>query len=270
MKHAFTLRFAISLSLAFLLFASLAGAQNRARQRSAKRAEQQTQAQPEPPQTDSNGQGEGKPFSTTSTFGKELAEASREAAHEDEENAQFKQSASVRWLGNLLGLSTTGAYWLAFVLNFAVLALAIVWALRSRLPVVFRSRTSSIQKAIEEARQAGADANRRLANIEAQLSRLDAEISAMRQQAEDDAAAEEQKILASVEEEQRKIIDAAEQEIAAAAKLARRELTSYAAGLAVSLAEKQMRIDRNTDEMLVRSFAEELGNGFKGPRKDGR
>ena len=63
-----------------------------------------------------------------------------------------------------------------------------------------------------------------------------------------------------------------EQEIAAAAKLARRELTAYAANLAVSLAAKQIKVDTATDQALVRSFAQELSakNPNGGDPKSGR
>ena len=53
-------------------------------------------------------------------------------------------------------------------------------------------------------------------------------------------------------------MESAEQEIAAAAKLARRELTNYAANLAVSLAAKQIKVDPATDQALVQDFAREL------------
>jgi len=51
----------------------------------------------------------------------------------------------------------------------------------------------------------------------------------------------------------------AEQEIAAAAKTARRQLTAYAADLAVGLARKQIHVDASTDQALVRNFAGQLG-----------
>ncbi len=111
---------------------------------------------------------------------------------------------------------------------------------------------------MEEARKASEDANRRLAEIEARLSRLDAEISGMRDAAEKEAAAEEARIKAAAEEDARKIVESAEQEIAAAAKTARRELTAYAANLAVALAGRQIKVDAVTDQALVREFAREL------------
>jgi F-type H+-transporting ATPase subunit b len=187
----------------------------------------------------------------------ELAKESREAAAEDE-NEQFKHSASVQMVAKLTGLSLDNAYWLCVVLNFAIVAGAVLYFSKKNLPGMFRNRTASIQKAMQEARQASEDANRRLGEIEARLSRLDAEIAGMRATAEKEAAAEEARIKAAAEEDARKIVESAEQEIAAAAKLARRELTNYAANLAVSLAAKQIKVDAATDQALVQGFAREL------------
>jgi F-type H+-transporting ATPase subunit b len=198
----------------------------------------------------------------------QLAKESREAAGEDDTDA-FKHSASVQLVAKWTGLSLEHAYWLCIVLNFAVVAGLIGWLLQKNLPGVFRNRTAAIQQALEEARKAGADASRRLAEIEARLSRLDLEIGQMQAAAEKDAAAEELRIKAAAAEDARKVVEAAEFEIAAAAKAARRELTAFAADLAVSLAEKQIRVDTLTDQALVRDFAAQLSTESSG-RKDGR
>ena len=55
----------------------------------------------------------------------------------------------------------------------------------------------------------------------------------------------------------------AEQEIASAAGSARRELRNYAAELAVSLAEKKIKVDSATDRELVRDFVGQLGRNGK-------
>ena len=164
----------------------------------------------------------------------------------------------VQSVAKLTGLNLDGAYWLCLVLNFAIVAGAIGYYSKKILPGMFRNRTASIQKAMQEARKASEDANRRLAEIEARLSRLDTEIAAMRATAEKEGAAEEARIKAAAEEDGRKIVESAEQEIAAAAKLARRELTNYAANLAVSLAARQIKVDPATDQALVQEFAREL------------
>ncbi len=208
------------------------------------------------------------PEHSASTANGELAKEAREAAAEDDEQAQFKHSWMVQWVAKLTGLNLDYAYWLCVVLNFAIVAGAIVYFSKKSLPGMFRNRTASIQKAMQEARRASEDANRRLGEIEARLSRLDTEIAGMRATAEKEAAAEEARIKAAAEEDARKIVESAEQEIAAAAKLARRELTNYAANLAVSLAAKQIKVDAATDQALVQGFAHELSPKTGGQDKN--
>src|SRR6202011_3317464 len=139
-----------------------------------------------------------------------------------------------------------------------IVAGAVVYFSKKNLPGMFRNRTVFIQKAMQEARQASEDANRRLAEIETRLARLDTEIAGMRATAEKEAVAEAARIKAAAEEDGRKIVESAEQEIAAAAKSARRELTTYAANLAVSLAARQIKVDPATDQALVRGFGQKL------------
>jgi F-type H+-transporting ATPase subunit b len=193
-------------------------------------------------------------------FGRQLAHETREAAGEEKDDkAEFKQSASVQFIARHTGLSTSNAYLISVLLNFAVIAGIIFWAARKYLPGAFSARTASIQKAMQEAQKASEEARRKLAEIESRLMKLDVEIGTMRDAAEKEAAAEEARIRTAAQEDARKMVESAQQEIAAAAKSARRELTAYAADLAVGLAPKQIRIDAATDQALVRNFAGELG-----------
>lgn len=187
----------------------------------------------------------------------ELARETREVAGEDE-NAEFKHSPAIRFIARMTGISPEGAYWVCMILNFGVIAGAIGWLSKKHLPAAFRNRTALIQRAMQEARQASQEANLRLAEIESRLSRLDGEIARMRSTAESEAAAEEARIKAAAEEDARRIVESAEQEIAAAAKAARRDLTVYAADLAVNLAKQRARVDAATDQSLVREFAQQL------------
>lgn len=200
-----------------------------------------------------------------------LTKESREAAGEDEQE-QFKHSASVKLVARYTGLSLEHAYWLCVLLNFGIIGGTLLYLSKKKLPGVFRDRTASIQQAMQEARKASDEANRRLSEIETRLSRLDSEIAGMRTAAEKEAVAEEARIKAAAEEDARKIVESAEQEIAAAAKLARRELTSFAANLAVSLAAKQIKVDTATDQALVRGFSQELSskNASGGETKTGQ
>jgi F-type H+-transporting ATPase subunit b len=127
---------------------------------------------------------------------------------------------------------------------------------------MLRSRSASIQRALEEARAASQDANRRLADIENRLRRLDVEIGRMQATAEKEAEAEEGRIQKAAEDDIRKVVLAAEQEIATAAKQARRELSTHTASLAIALARQQINVDSNTDQVLVRSFAAKLAGSL--------
>lgn len=191
---------------------------------------------------------------------------SKPAAETDDE-IKLKHSSSVKFVAKLTGLDLDHAYWLCVLLNFAMVAAAVFWAAKKNLPGMFRDRTADIQKAMQEARQASEEANQRLADIESRLSRLDTEIGTMRSHAEKEGAAEQLRIKNAAEDDARRIVESAEQEIAAATKAARRELTAYAADLAVTLATRQIHVDSPTDQALVRSFARELAGNGGGPGK---
>ena len=170
-----------------------------------------------------------------------------------------QKSPSVQWLSRKTGLTLGQAYWIALTLNFGVIFVFLAWLLRKTLPGFFRGRTLSIQQGIEEARKMSEEARRRLSEVEGRLSRLDADIAAMRSEAEENARLEERRILAASEEERKRIITSAEQEISMAANAARRELKSYAAELAVDLAEKKIKVGKDADQALVHEFTARLG-----------
>jgi F-type H+-transporting ATPase subunit b len=186
-----------------------------------------------------------------------------ENSYDEEENAQFKYSSSVKAVAAKTGLSKQAVYWIFLTINFVILAIGLAWVVKKFLPNGFAPRTAEIQKGIEDARNASADASARLSDIEGRLAKLDAEITEIRTAAEADFSVEEQRIKAAAEQDAKNVITAAEQEIAAAARTAQRELKSFVADLAVGLAEKKIKVDDATDQALVREFSAQLG-------KDGR
>lgn len=195
--------------------------------------------------------------SQSASSGQELTHVSNEAAGEGETTA-FKYSPTVQWIAKKAGVSVTAAYWLCVVLNFAVIAIAIVFFLKSSLPAAFRGRTQSIQKEMQEARRASEDAQHRLKEIEDRLARMNVEIGEMQSRAESDARADEERIRASIEEEKKRILESAEQEVQQATSTARRDLQKYAVALAVEMAEKGIRVDASEDKELVESFTAQL------------
>jgi F-type H+-transporting ATPase subunit b len=238
------LRFArLALLLATALLLSASAAAQSSQPQPANSSESQISAAPAPGNADQAKSGESK-------------EAN------GDETTEFKHSFMVQWLGKKIGLSVDHAYWLAVVLNFVIVLILLPqipkWLLGTSFPAMFRSRTATIQKSLEEARTASADANRRLAEIESRLQHLGGEISQMQATAESSAVAEDARIKAAAEEDARRIVESAQQDIAAAARTARRELTAHAADLAVTLASQQIKVDGRTDEALVRRFARDL------------
>jgi F-type H+-transporting ATPase subunit b len=196
---------------------------------------------------------------------RDLAQASAKAGdnkapqEEEEENIQFKYSAGVRKVASLTGLSKEAVYWIFLTINFLILAAALIWIVRKAMPNGFAPRTAEIKKGIEEARKASAEASARLGEIEGRLAKLDAEITEIRTAAEADFSVEEERIKVAAEQDAKNVIAAAEQEIAAAARTAQRELKAFAAGLAVDLAEKKIKVDDTADRDLVRGFTAQLG-----------
>ncbi len=244
-------RLAATLLFAFVFWAAAFAQEPVQHQSPASPEAQQQQVHPgEPSKAESKSE---------TTLGGQLAEASNEAAGEEDETAAFKESPSVRWVAKATGLHAKTAYWLLVAVNFGVVAVLIIVIWKAKIPTLFRSRTAAIRKGMDEAQKASAEASRRLGEIEQRLAKLDSEIASMRAAAEADAAAEEARIREAAEEDKRKVVEMAEQEITAAARSARRELKAYAAELAVTLAERQIRVDANTDQALVRSFVAQLG-----------
>jgi F-type H+-transporting ATPase subunit b len=193
----------------------------------------------------------------------ELSGAASGEAGEKEENAQFKYSKSVVWMGHLVGLSPHASYLVYWCLNFVLVILFFVFLFRSSVPKMFRDRTQAIQKGIREAQAASAEAARRLSDIEARLAKLDTEVAEMRSSAEQEAGAEEQRIRQAAEEDKQKILASVETEISAIARNARRELKVYAADLAVDLASRQIKVDEPTDQALLREFVGQMGKDGK-------
>src|SRR4029077_89169 len=148
-----------------------------------------------------------KPASSTPSAqtGHEPSAATGEVKDKDKEKAgeesdPVRHSPAVRWISRKSGLTVDQAYWLCIGIHFAVVFIFIVVMLRKKLPGYFSSRTAAIQKGIEEARKMSEEAPRRLTEVEGRLSRLDADIAAMRSEAEENAKAEERRIQAASEE----------------------------------------------------------------------
>ncbi len=237
-------------------------------QATAEQSAQKANAEPAEPHKTAEAEQSSPTEHHPTSIGGELAKETREAEGEEEENVKLKHSTMVQKLAHVTGLTVHQAHIVALVLNFAIVVFLIFWFARKSVPGIMRSRTAAIQTALEEARAASQEAGKRLADIENRLRQMDAEIARMQAGAEKEAEGEEARIKQAAEDELRKVVQAAEQEIAAAAKQVRRELSNHTADLALALARKQINVDTNTDQVLVRNFASNLANK-PGPQRDG-
>lgn len=181
------------------------------------------------------------------------------AAEDEDDNAVYRHSASVRAIGRWFHLAPEPAARLFEFLNFAILFGALLFFLVKYLPGMMRARREAIQKQLMEARTATEQANARLAAVEQKFARLDQEIASIRTHAEQESAAEETRIKALMEAERQRIIASAEQEIAVAASAARRELKRFAGALAIDRAAKKISLDESGDRALLRQFVQDLG-----------
>ncbi len=205
---------------------------------------------------------------STPSSGQETTPAANSPAAEQgekDEAGELKHSKMVAAIGHMMGMSTEAAATTFEVLNFAVLAIAVGGFLLKTMPKTFRDRTSAIQKELSDARSATEQASVRLNSVEERLAKLDGQIADMKSQSEKDAVTEEQRFRAAADEEKAKILAAAEQEIASATQQAQRQLQQYAAGLAIDQAARRLVISAETDRLLVKNFAQRLGEqGSKG------
>ena len=177
----------------------------------------------------------------------------------DDQVKQFLHSPVVVSIARILHLSVDTTAFLFLGINFGIIFLAIVIPLGRTMPKIFRKRKETLSLNLKDARTATADANARLSAVEAKLNGLDGEMKKFRAQIEQESLEDEKRIKASIGEESTRIVAAAEQEIGLAAAAARRELRSFAAGLAIEHAEKQLALTPETDRALIAEFLASVG-----------
>lgn len=181
------------------------------------------------------------------------------AAEQEDDEAVYKKSSSVRAIGRILHLSPEASSVAFEDFNFLLLAAIIVFYAAKLLPGFFRGRQQELDKHLTEARVATEEANERLLAVEKRLGRLDQEIEQLRAKAEQDGAADERRIRDSIEEERKKIVASAEQEIAAMASTAERSLRRFGAEIAIARAAGKLQLSEADDRTLIQDFGASLG-----------
>jgi len=186
---------------------------------------------------------------------------------ESEEFNVYRHTRLVQKLANAFHIDVETMARIFEWINTGIIFLVILLPIAKFLPRAIYKRKQTLKHRLETARQTTADANARLSAVEAQLARLDDEISKIRAQVEDESKHDEARIKASLKEESERIFTAAENEIAAASAAAQRQLRHFAADLAIESAARQLTLTPEADRALIDEFVAEASNGFaKGAR----
>jgi F-type H+-transporting ATPase subunit b len=164
----------------------------------------------------------------------------------------------VKWTAKTLNLSMEKTADIYEIINFLIVALAVVVPLSRFLPRYLRQRKQKLSDDLESARKMTEDANARLGAIEAKLARIDEEIQKFRAEVEAESQGDEARIKASLAEESARIVDSVEQEIGLAAAQARRGLRHFAADLAIGQAASQLNLTAEIDRQLIAEFVDDV------------
>ncbi|MGA3028437.1 MAG: hypothetical protein ABSF98_27130 [Bryobacteraceae bacterium] len=146
--------------------------------------------------------------------------------------------------------------------NFLVLAGGLGYLIGKNAGGFFRSRTEGIQKDIAESGRLREEAEAKAREIEARLAALGAEIGKLRAQAGAAFSLEGERIRQETERHLARIQQQAAREVDSMTRAARESLHSYAAELALDLAEERIRegMDRTAQARLVDAFTRQLGD----------
>jgi F-type H+-transporting ATPase subunit b len=156
--------------------------------------------------------------------------AQEPAQHEPQGGEGAERSHAQTWLQTA-----------AKVVNFAILAGALAYFLRTPIAAYLASRATQIRSDLVTAADMRAAASAQLAEIAKKLQSLPTELDALRRQGAADLVAEKERIARQATAERQRLIEQTHREIEMRLRVARRELTEHAAQLAVNLAEQRIR-----------------------------
>lgn len=145
-------------------------------------------------------------------------------------------------------------------INFAIVAVVLIWIFARVLPPKFRQNADNISSAIAKATVTKADADRQMSDAEARLARLPQEVAQLRAAAQQEGAAEAERLRGVTRSDVEKAAQAAKAEIEAAERAARLQLKVIVAKRAVDGAEALLasELTAKAQESLVSSFVASL------------
>lgn len=144
-------------------------------------------------------------------------------------------------------------------INLIIFILVLYYLVRKPAREFFRRRLADVRSTLERAAKEKEAATAKLAEIDARLSRVDADLAEIRAQAERESQTEQARLERETETEAERLRQMAAREIESAKQSALVELREFAAGKAVDLAEEMLRRELTPEDdrrLLERAGAE--------------
>ena len=145
-------------------------------------------------------------------------------------------------------------------LNLAIFLAAGIYILRRPISEALGARREAIKQELVQAQQQRAQAEAKIAEADSLLSRLDADVRAVKEQAVQEAESERQRLAAATQREIEKLKQQAEREIETADKVARKSLRQFFAKRSVDYARETVRAKMRPedDRQLIEESIGEL------------
>jgi F-type H+-transporting ATPase subunit b len=149
---------------------------------------------------------------------------------------------------------------IARLFNFAILVGVLVYFLKTPIAGYLAGRGAQIRQDLVTAAEMRKTATAQLEEIHQKLNALPAELAALKTRGEEDVRAEKVRMAQAAAAERERLIGQTRREIDMRLRLARRELTEYAAQLAVSVAQERIARTITPDDQLrlVDRYASQL------------
>jgi F-type H+-transporting ATPase subunit b len=149
---------------------------------------------------------------------------------------------------------------IAKAVNFALLVGILGYFLRAPLMAYLDGRIGKVREDLVTAAQTRETAVRALAEIDAKLKALPAEIEALKRRGAEDLIAERARIEQDAQAERQRMLEQTRREIEMRLSVAKRELLELAANLAVNVASERIRTTITADDQarLVDRYVSQL------------
>ena len=138
----------------------------------------------------------------------------------------------------------------AKLLNFGILVGVLVYFLKTPIAGYLSGRSAQIRQDLITAAEMRRTATAQLEEIQKRLSELPGELAVLKSRGEEDVRAEKIRIAETARIERERLLDQTRREVAMRLRIARRELTEYAARLAVQVAHDRIQRTITPDDQL--------------------